>query len=251
MFAEPFSEIIFFIFVGFAAQLVDGAIGMAYGLIGSLTLISFGIPPATASASIHAAEVFTTGASGLSHWRFKNIDFSLVKRLVPAGMAGGFIGAFILAEYASTTLSLIIAFYLFIMGGVVLRRGFGKFSIIKKKARYLAPLGFVGGLLDAIGGGGWGPLVNSNLIGQGTNPRISIGSTSLAEFFVATTISSTFFFTIGLSLWPIITGLVIGGVIAAPFAALAAKKLPTKILMVIVGLAIMVLSARVILTTAL
>lgn len=237
-----------FICVGFAAQLVDGSIGMAYGLIGTSTLLSFGIPPATASASIHAAEVFTTCASGFSHWRLKNIDWHLVKRLAPAGMLGGFIGAFVLATQANDWLSLLIALYLTGMGAVVLRRGLRKFKENPNPPKHIRLLGFFGGLFDSIGGGGWGPMVTTNLMGQGTHPRMAIGSTSLSEFFVTFTISCTFLATIGLELWPVITGLVIGGVLAAPFAAYAAKHLPVRFIMIGVGIIIMALSIKKVLT---
>ncbi|MCB2081697.1 MAG: sulfite exporter TauE/SafE family protein [Rickettsiales bacterium] len=243
------SDFLLFVCIGFAAQLVDGAIGMAYGLIGTSTLLSIGIPPATASASIHAAEVFTTCASGLSHWRLKNIDWKLVRRLAPAGMVGGFVGAYILATNASGWLSLVIALYLTGMGAIVLRRGLRKFSENPHPPKHIQVLGFFGGLLDSIGGGGWGPLVTTNLMGQGTHPRMAIGSTSLSEFFVTFVISCTFMMTIGLELWPIITGLVIGGVLAAPIAAYAAKHLPAKILMVGVGCIIILLSIRTVIIT--
>lgn len=238
------SDVLLFMCIGFAAQLVDGAIGMAYGLIGTSILLSTGVPPATASASIHAAEVFTTCASGISHWRLKNIDFTLVKRLAPAGMLGGFIGAYILATNANHIMSLLIAFYLILMGGIVLLRGLRNIRENKNPPRHVSLLGFFGGLFDSIGGGGWGPMVTSTLLGQGKQPRMVIGSTSLSEFFVTTTISCTFLFTIGLELWPIITGLIIGGVLAAPFAAYAAKKLPTRVLMIIVGVVLMFLSIK-------
>lgn len=243
------SDFILFMFIGFAAQLVDGAIGMAYGLIGTSTLLSIGVPPATASASIHAAEVFTTCTSGFSHWRLKNIDWKLVRRLAPAGMLGGFAGAYILATNASAWLSLLVALYLAVMGAVVFRRGLRKFRENPNPPKRIAVLGFFGGLLDSIGGGGWGPLVTTNLIGQGTHPRMAIGSTSLSEFFVTFTISCTFMMTIGLELWPIITGLVIGGVVAAPIAAYAAKHLPARILMIGVGVVIMLLSIRTVVIT--
>lgn len=229
--------------VGFAAQLVDGAIGMAYGLIGTSTLLYVGVPPATASASIHAAEVFTTFVSGISHWKFKNIDFDLVKRLAPAGMLGGGIGAFILATNEEhQIMRIMIAAYLLIMGGVVLLRGLRKFSDGHVLPKNIPWLGFFGGMFDAMGGGGWGPMVNTHLIGKGAHPRYAIGSTNLSEFFVTATVSGTFFFTIGLELWPIITALIIGGALAAPIAAYASKKLPARILMMIVGIIIMLLS---------
>lgn len=244
-------ELVLFILIGFAAQLVDGAIGMAYGLIGTSILLSIGITPVTASASIHVAEVFTTFVSGVSHWRLKNIDWRLIKRLVPAGMLGGFTGAFILATQANDILIFLISGYLLIMGIVVLRRGLLKLSPAIALPRYIPLLGFFGGLLDAIGGGGWGPLVTSHLMGKGTHPRLAIGSTNLSEFFVTATISCTFFLTIGFELWPIITGLIIGGVIAAPIAAIAAKKIPARVMMIIVGIIIMILSLRKILLTGL
>lgn len=239
-----FSDFFLFICIGFAAQLVDGAIGMAYGLIGTSTLLSIGIPPATASASIHAAEVFTTAASGLSHWRLKNIDFALVRRLVPTGMLGGFIGAYILAVYSNDLLGLMVALYLLVMGGVVLRRGLLRIAASTTPLKRVPVLGFIGGILDAIGGGGWGPIVNTHLLGSGTEPRMAIGSTSLSEFFVAFTVTCTFLFTIGLELWPIITGLIIGGMLAAPIAAYAARHIPARILMIVVGIAIILLSLR-------
>lgn len=238
------SELLTFIVIGFAAQLVDGAIGMAYGLVSTSTLLSVGIPPATASASVHAAEVFTTGASGISHWRLKNIDWRLVRRLAPAGMAGGFIGAFVLATNASQLLSFMVGLYLIIMGAVVFAKGLKRFTANPNPPKHIPVIGFFGGLLDAIGGGGWGPLVTTNLLGQGTQPRMAIGSTSLSEFFVTFTISLTFMATIGLELWPIITGLVIGGVLAAPIAAYAAKFVPARIIMLLVGVVIMGLSLR-------
>jgi uncharacterized membrane protein YfcA len=238
------SELFTFILIGFAAQLVDGAIGMAYGLVSTSTLLSVGIAPATASASVHAAEVFTTGASGLSHWRLKNIDWRLVRRLAPAGMAGGFLGAYILATNASQLLSLIVGLYLIVMGAVVFKKGLQRFKANPNPPKHIPIIGFFGGMLDAIGGGGWGPLVTTNLLGQGTQPRLAIGSTSLSEFFVTFTISVTFMATIGLELWPIITGLVIGGVLAAPIAAFAARFVPARVIMLIVGAVIMALSLR-------
>lgn len=238
------SDFFLFIFVGFAAQLVDGAIGMAYGLIGTSTLLSMGIPPATASASIHAAEVFTTFASGISHWKLKNINWNLVKRLAPAGMLGGFIGAYVLASSSNSALNILISIYLLLMGIVVLKKGIKKVEERKTPPKRIPILGFFGGLFDAIGGGGWGPMVTTSLLGQGTNPRMAIGSTSLSEFFVTFTISCTFLLTIGLELWPIITGLIIGGIIAAPIAAYAAKYIPARILMIVVGVVIIALSIR-------
>ena len=240
-------EILLFVVIGFLAQLVDGAVGMAYGLFSTSMMMSLGIPPATASASVHVAEVFTTAASGAAHWRQKNIDFALVKRLAPAGMVGGFLGAYVLASHASEWLRIGVAAYLAGMGCFIIYRAVTKMRTKEIDLKKVPPLGLIGGFFDAIGGGGWGPMVTTSLVGQGANPRKAIGSVSISEFFVATTISTTFMFTIGLDLWPIITGLVIGGVIAAPLAAYTTKKLPLRALMLLVGVVIIGLSLRTIL----
>lgn len=237
-------DFLFYVLVGFIGQLVDGAIGMAYGLISTSIMLSHGVPAATASASVHAAEVFTTAMSGASHWRLGNINFQLIKRLAPAGMAGGALGAFVLTSVPNETIKMVVAAYLIIMGILILYKARKKIKISTKPPKYIPLLGFGGGFLDAIGGGGWGPLVTSNLLTQGTEPRIAIGSTSLTEFFVTATISAMFVFTIGLELWPIIGGLILGGVVAAPLAAYAAKKIPPRIIMIMVGLLIIGLSLR-------
>lgn len=237
-------DLLLYIAIGFAAQMVDGAIGMAYGVTATSVLLSAGIPPATASACVHAAETFTTAASGTAHWKLGNVDRKLLWRLAVPGAIGGAIGAYALSEFPGDTLKPFIAAYLLILGFVIIWKALIKRPREAPAPRSVGPLGFFGGLLDAIGGGGWGPIVTSSLLGQGTTPRYAIGSVNLAEFFVTLTISATFFMTIGLSLWPIILGLIIGGVIAAPLAALAAKYVPAKVLMLIVGCVIIGLSLR-------
>lgn len=237
-------EVLLYIAVGFAAQMIDGAIGMAYGVTASSVLLSAGVSPATASACVHAAEVFTTGASGLAHWRLGNVDRRLVVRLMLPGMIGGAIGAYVLASLPGEALRPWISAYLLVLGLVILWKAFRQTPAIPIGASRVVPLGFGGGMLDAIGGGGWGAMVTSTLLGNGAAPRTVIGSVNLAEFFVTLTISATFVATIGLSLWPIVSGLVIGGVIAAPFAALATKHLPDRVLMVMVGVVVVTLSCR-------
>lgn len=238
-------EMIVFAAVGFAAQMIDGAIGMAYGLTATSVLLNLGVTPAMASASVHAAEVFTTGASGLAHWRLGNVRRELVLRLAVPGVAGGVIGAYALAGAPIAVVRVFVGFYLLALGGVILvkalrlRRPATAFPTDK-----VGVLGFCGGVLDAIGGGGWGAIVTSTLIGRGNVPREAIGSASLAEFFVTAAISATFVATVGLTLWPIIAGLVLGGVLAAPFAALAAKHVPDRALMVIVGAVVSLLALR-------
>ena len=236
-------DFLLFVVVGFLAQMVDGSIGMAYGLTGTSVLIALGTPPAVASASIHAAEVFTTGASGLSHWRLGNVDGRLLARLAVPGAVGGLAGALTAAWMPAELIRPAVSLYLLGMGGLILWRALRPY-VQPEPPRHVAPLGLAGGFLDAAGGGGWGPLVTSTLIGQGRVPRIAIGSTNAAEFFVTVTITLAFFAAIGVELWLVILGLVTGGVVAAPFAALATRKLPDRPLMLIVGVVVMLLSAR-------
>ncbi|NOT71655.1 MAG: sulfite exporter TauE/SafE family protein [Hyphomicrobium sp.] len=241
-------DILLYVAVGFAAQMVDGAIGMAYGITSSTVLLSLGIAPATASACVHAAETFTTAVSGISHWKFGNIDWRLVRRLALPGAIGGGIGAYVLANVDGNVIKPYIAGYLVLMGLFILWKAIShEPKENSEPPKHVGPLGFFGGLVDSIGGGGWGPIVTTTLIGSGTTPRYAIGSVNLTEFFVTLTISATFLFTIGLELFPIIAGLLVGGVIAAPFAAYATKHLPDKVLMIIVGSVIVLLSLRTIL----
>lgn len=237
-------DFLLYVAVGLVAQMVDGAIGMAYGVTSSSVLLSFGIPPATASACVHAAETFTTGASGIAHWKLGNIDKKLVVRLAIPGMIGGALGAYVLSNIDGAKIKPFVAAYLLIMGLFILYQALRKAVAERDPPTNVAPLGLIGGFVDSIGGGGWGPVVTTTLIGRGTTPRYAIGSVNLSEFFVTLTISLTFLFTIGLELWPIITGLIAGGVVAAPFAALATKHLPDKPLMIIVGCVVTLLSLR-------
>jgi uncharacterized membrane protein YfcA len=237
-------DLLLFIAVGLAAQMVDGAIGMAYGVTSTSVLLSFGVPPASASAAVHAAETFTTGASGLAHWRLRNIDRSLLMRLAVPGMVGGAIGAYVLTTIPGEVIRPFVNAYLLLIGLFILWTALTRRPPGAPAPRRVAPLGFIGGGLDAMGGGGWGAIVTSTLVGQGTKPRYAIGTVNLSEFFVTATISATFLMTIGLTLWPMIAGLVIGGVIAAPFAAYATRYLPDRTLMVLVGLVVVVLSLR-------
>jgi hypothetical protein len=236
-------EVILFTAVGFAAQLIDGALGMAYGLSATTVLLSLGTAPAIASASVHAAEVFTTAASGAAHWRVGNVDRALVVRLAIPGMIGGAAGAYALASLPGEAVRPYVAVYLFGMGVLIVWRALRK-RIRAEAPRHVIPLGLFGGFVDAIGGGGWGPLVASTLVGRGAVPRMAIGSVNLAEFFVTLTVSATFLATVGLELVPIIAGLVLGGVVAAPFAALATRHIPDRPLMLLVGVVIVLLSLR-------
>ena len=234
---------IVYIIVGFIAQMIDGALGMAYGVTSTTFLLSLGIPPVAASASVHTAEIFASGASGLAHLRFGNVDKKLFRKLLIPGIIGGILGAYILTTVPGKTIKPFIAFYLLIMGLIILGKAFKKIEE-KEVETKLLPLGICGGFFDAVGGGGWGPIVTSTLVARGHNPRFSIGSVNLAEFFVTVAEVATFLTIIGLVHWQIIVGLIIGGVLAAPLAAYVCKRLPPRALMIMVGLLIMVLSIR-------
>ena len=238
-------ELILFALVGFAAQLVDGAVGMAYGLAASSALQALAVAPAVASASVHAAEIVTTGVSGLAHWRLGNVDRRLMLRLAGPGVAGGVIGATLLSDLPLGVVRPAVGAYLALMGLLILWRALRPLAArpAPTGAR-LAMLGATGGFLDAVGGGGWGPLVASTLIGRGGAPRAAIGSTNAAEFFVTCAITATFLLELGLELWPAILGLVLGGVAAAPLAALLTRRLPVRALLAAVGLVVSLLGAR-------
>ena len=238
------SDLLLFVTIGFAAQIVDGAIGMAYGLVSTTVLLSFGVPITTASASVHAAEVFTTGASALSHWRLGNVDRGLFVRLAPAGMIGGVLGAYVLTAVPGEIMRPVVSVYLAVMGGIILWKALRGSATHDREAKHVAALGLFGGFVVAVGGGGWGPLVASTLVGRGTTARLAIGSTDAAEFLLTVTISTTFVVTVGLELWPVIAGLILGGVIAAPLAAYATRWIPDRPLMILVGVVIVLLSLR-------
>ncbi len=237
-----------YVVVGFVAQMIDGALGMAYGVSSNTFLLSLGIPPAAASASVHMAEVVTTGISGFSHWKLGNVDWKLVRRLLIPGVIGGVIGAYVQTSIDGNIIKPYIAAYLLIMGGVILYKAF-TLNPKKKMDEYHGPnvswLGLVGGFCDAIGGGGWGPVVTSTLVARGKHPRMTIGSVNFSEFFVTLAESVTFVIALSFSqYWQVILGLLIGGAIAAPIAARLSQKLPIKTLMIVVGILIIFLSLR-------
>lgn len=236
-------QIFLYMVIGFCAQIIDGALGMAYGVSATTFMLTFGIPPAVASMSVHASETVTTALSGLSHLGFGNVDKNLVKRLLIPGVIGAVLGAYILANIDGDKIKPFVSAYLLIMGIFILFKAFRK-AEQREVTSHLVPLGLAGGFMDAIGGGGWGPIVVTTLVARGNNPRFTIGSVNLAEFFVALAASITFFFTIGFSFWQAIVGLALGGAIAAPMAAYICRRVPTKVLMILVGILISVLSLR-------
>jgi uncharacterized protein len=225
-----------FIAIGFAAQLIDGALGMAFGQISSTLLISMGVPPAAASAGVHTAETFTTAVSGISHVAHRNVDWRLFFRLAVPGVIGGVLGAYVLSNIDAGTAKPIVLTYLTALGLYLLYRGI-MHRHNEREPRIVAPLGLAGGFLDAAGGGGWGAVVTSNLLVQGSSPRKTIGTVNTAEFFLTVTISATFIATLGWEAFTVATlGLLIGGVMAAPFGAWIAKKVDADRLLTFVGI---------------
>jgi uncharacterized membrane protein YfcA len=236
--------------VGFVAQMIDGALGMAYGVSSNSFLLSVGVPPKLASACVHLAETFTTGVSGVSHWKLGNVDKDLFKKLIIPGILGAVVGAYILTQIDGNVIKPWIAGYLLIMGIIILVKALQYNGEHKEVTSHISIMGLVGGFFDAIGGGGWGPIVTTTLVARGKNPRFAIGSVNSSEFFITFSQSVVFLFTLSselLSNWMIIVGLLLGGVIAAPFAAIITRKLPVRVLMGMVGVLIIGLSIRTIL----
>lgn len=233
---------------GFCAQLVDGALGMGYGVVSTSFLLSGGLNPAVISGSIHTAEMFSSGASGFSHYRFGNVNMKLFKTLLIPGVLGAIAGALLLGyagEHYGSMIRPIIAVYTLLLGLRILINAFRE----KKKSEKVKRAGWLagaGGFLDSFGGGGWGPLVTSTLILKGRTPKYVIGSVSLTEFFVTMASALTFFMILGVSHWQTILGLIIGGVIAAPIAAKLAGKLPVKKMFIAVGTLVIISSLRLI-----
>lgn len=229
--------------VGLLAQIVDGALGMAYGVTSTTFLLSTGVPPAAASASVHIAEIFTTGFSGLSHWKLGNVNGKLFARLLIPGVIGAVVGAYLVTSLDGDLLKPWISAYLLVLGLYIVSKAFRAIHVRTEPPTFVAPLAVAGGFVDAVGGGGWGPVVTTSLLGTGHDPRTTIGSVNAAEFFLA--IASGFSFALlgGFTHWTTIAGLIFGGLFAAPFAALLVKKLPARVLLIIVGVLITTLSA--------
>ena len=239
------SSILYYVLGGFIAQMIDGALGMAYGVTATTFLLSVGITPAAASASVHASEVFTSGVSGYMHLKFGNVNSKLFKTLVIPGVIGAILGAYVLSsleDYAGY-IKPIVSVYTLFLGAIIIRKALIK----RQEKRQLKKVGWLalfGGYLDSVGGGGWGPIVSSTLIASGRHPKYTIGSVNLTEFFVSLASSLTFFAVIGLGYLHVIIGLILGGVIAAPIAARLANKLPVKSMMILVGIVIIIVSLR-------
>ncbi len=246
-------DFLLFAAVGFAAQIVDGALGMAFGVISSTLLLSLGTPPAVASASVHAAKVFTGTASGLSHLAHGNVRWSLFWPLAVGGVIGGVVGGVFLTSVDGDQIKPWVLGWLALMGVIIQVRSTREIRLRHVAIRGAVPLGLVGGFLDALGGGGWGPTVTSTLVSAGEPPRQAVGSGNAAEAVVAAAVSTTFIVALATGHWrdlddlrqygTSVAGLITGGVIAAPLAARIARVLPVQPFAWLIGVLIVLLAA--------
>ncbi|MBX9827888.1 MAG: sulfite exporter TauE/SafE family protein [Xanthobacteraceae bacterium] len=236
------TEFLLLVAIGFVAQLIDGALGMAYGVITNSALLTIGLAPAPASALVHTAEVFTTGASAASHIYHRNVDWRFVMRLGIPGVLGAILGAWVLSNLDLAAARRWVYLYLLMMGCYILWKSFRIAAPRREPAKWLPPVGFAGGFLDASGGGGWGGIVTTTLIGSGHAPRQTVGSVNTTEFFVTVAAATTFFVELGTSPLQHLVPLVLGGVLAAPLGGWAVKKVSPRALMTAVGCLIVALS---------
>lgn len=236
-------ELALFTLAGFVAQMIDGALSMGYGVSATTLLLSFGVTPAAASASVHTAEVVATAFSAWNHWRLKNVIASFVRKLLIPGVIGAIAGAYVLTSVSGDVIRPFMAAYLLIMGIIILAKAWRR-SVHVGSEKHLLPLGLAGGFCDAIGGGGWGPIVAGTLLARGNEPRTTIGSVAFSEFFVTFAASAMLLLTIGVTSWLPIAGLALGGAIASPLAARLTGRIPPRPLMIAVGIMVILLSVR-------
>ncbi|MCE7061047.1 TSUP family transporter [Dyadobacter sp. CY343] len=237
----------YYVLGGFVAQMIDGALGMAYGVTAATFLLTLGVPPSAVSASVHSSEIFTSGVSGYMHLKFGNVNSKLFKKILFPGVLGAITGAYLLStlEQYIYIIKPLVAVYTLILGILIIQKALKK-RVEKKPIRKIGWLAMAGGTLDSIGGGGWGPIVTSTLIARGRHPKYTIGSVNLAEFFVSLASSITFISIIGFSHWQVVLGLILGGMVAAPIAANLSRRLPIKTMMIMVGTIVVIVSIRII-----
>jgi len=240
-------EFFYYVLGGFVAQMIDGALGMAYGVTAATFLLTLGVPPSAVSASVHTSEIFTSGVSGYMHLKFGNVNSKLFKKILFPGVLGAITGAYLLStlEKYIYIVKPLVAVYTLILGILIVQKALKK-RIEKRPIKKIGWLAMAGGTLDSIGGGGWGPIVTSTLIARGRHPRYTIGSVNLAEFFVSLASSVTFITIIGFSHWKVVLGLILGGMVAAPIAATLSRRLPIKTMMIMVGTVVIIVSMRII-----
>ncbi|HEX8408096.1 MAG TPA: sulfite exporter TauE/SafE family protein [Thermoanaerobaculia bacterium] len=236
-------ELLLFTVAGFVAQIIDGTLSMGYGVSATTLLLSFGVPPAAASASVHTAEVVATAFSAYNHWKLGNVVASFVKKLLIPGVIGAVAGAYILTHVPGDVIKPFMAAYLIVMGAIILLKAWRR-GVSVGSEKHLTPLGLAGGFCDSIGGGGWGPIVAGTLLARGNEPRTTIGSVAFSEFFVTFAASATLLLTIGVTNWLPIAGLALGGAIASPLAARLTGRIPARPMMIAVGVVVILLSVR-------
>ncbi len=242
-------SLVAFFVVGFLAQIIDGSLGMGYKVSSTTFLLSLGLPPVLASASVHTAGIVTSAVSGLSHYYLGNFKRDLIVGLAVPGIVGGVIGALILTTLPTQLIKPVVALYLALMGMRIILKSLSRSGNVELPVN-ITLLGMIGGFFDAIGGGGWGPIVTSTLVVNGHEPRFVIGSVNIAEWFVTMLQATTFMLTIGQSYrWEIIFALMAGGVLGAPLAAWVCQRVPTQRLMLLVGILIVALSLRTLFVT--
>jgi uncharacterized membrane protein YfcA len=230
---------------GAVAALIDGSLGMAYGVTGTAFLLGYGISPVKAVAYIHIAEIFVSGSSGLNHWKIGNIDTKLFKKLLIPGIIGAILGALIIAKVKIPYLSIIISIYLLFMGIFLVAKAYSKIKLqFKQNNSVVIPLAVTGGFVDGAGGGGWGPVVTTSLLGGKMEPKKVIGTVNASEFFINLASAVSLLFLVKVTDWEALAGLIIGGFLVAPYAARVTSKMSVKMILTFVGVLITVISLR-------
>jgi len=245
--ATPFNSDLFFwaLLFGSIAAFIDGSLGMAYGVTGTAFLLGYGISPIKAVAYIHIAEIFVSGSSGLNHWKIGNVDTKLFKKLLIPGIIGAILGALVITKVKIPYLSIVISIYLLFMGIFLIAKAYAKIKLqIKQKNSVVLPLAVTGGFVDGAGGGGWGPVVATSLLGGKMMPRKVIGTVNASEFFINLASATTFLFLVKITDWEALAGLIIGGFLITPYAAKATSRMSVKMILTVVGCLITALSVR-------
>ncbi|MDQ7949467.1 MAG: TSUP family transporter [Pedobacter sp.] len=236
-----------FLGAGFVFAMIDGAIGMSYGVTSASFSLAMGLPPASASMAIHISEVLSNGIAGWMHYRMGNVNWKLFKILIIPAIIGAVIGAYLLSslEHYSQYTKPVVGVYTLVLGTIILLKAFNiKRKRKTKKIKKIGALGFFGGFIDAAFGGGWGSIVLSSLIAGGRHPLFSLGTVKISRFFIATLSSLTFFTMLGGRYWEAVVGLIIGSALASPIAARVSNKISAKTIMVAVGIIVMAVSLR-------
>jgi uncharacterized membrane protein YfcA len=244
---SSFNNDLFFwaLLFGALAALIDGSLGMAYGVTGTAFLLGYGISPVKAVAYIHIAEIFVSGSSGLNHWKIGNVNIKLFKKLLLPGIIGATLGALIIAKVEIPYLSIIISVYLLIMGIFLIIKAYSKIKLqFKQKNSVVIPLAVTGGFVDGAGGGGWGPVVTTSLLGSKMEPKKVIGTVNASEFFINLASAISLLLLVKVTDWEALAGLIIGGFLVAPYAARVTSKMSIKIILTFVGVLIIVISLR-------